>query len=342
MYKIVKAIQWAITFVFLLIFYRWMIPDLTANFLAAAANITLFIVITETFIHYRAVPFLFLRDRYKLFVAVIVLCILLNGALTLFLTWLIIQPFTNSHFQDLFWSWENLIYGNFFVVAAFTAISLAVKLTYDSLSLQKRLRRMEIEKAKAELEVLKAQLNPHFLFNSLNSIYGHIDKGNSEARHLLVRFSDLLRYQLYECDTDFVAIEKEIEYLESYVEVQKRRKSHRAQIEFRLSGCLSGYRVAPLIFIPFVENAFKFMSGYDDAENYLVIDLNGGENALHFKCVNSKESDSKTGLAEKLSKRGGMGIENARRRLQLIYPDRHRLAYNNDDKEFSVELLIEL
>ena len=341
MYKLIKIIQWTITLLFLLVFYRWMIPTWWGNFLAAAANITLFIAISETFLYYAAIPS-FRDGKYAIFFTKVIFCILLNGTVTLFATWMIIQPFSNSHFQDLFWNWENLIYGNFFVIVAFTAISLTAKLIFDSLSLQKRMQELETEKAKAELEVLKAQLNPHFLFNSLNSIYGHIDRKNPEARHLLLRFSDLLRYQLYECNADFIAVEKEIEYVKSYVEVQKQRKSRQTRIEFLLSGCLSGYKIAPLIFIPFVENAFKFLSSHDDRENYLVIKLHGNENAIRFDCLNSKDNGYNENLTGEAAKSGGMGIENVRRRLQLLYPDKHRLSYNETKKQFSVELHIEL
>jgi len=338
MYKLIKTIYWIVCFLFLLVFYRWGMPSWWVNFFASVANIALFIIITESFIHYRAVPIYFQVGRLKTFLGALLLCVLVNGTITLFVTWSIIQPYSRSRFLDLFLSWENLIYGNFFVVAAFTAMSITTKLIYDWRNVKRRMEILEREKTKAELEFLKSQINPHFLFNSLNSIYGQINKENRSARQLLLQFSELLRYQLYECDADFIDIEKEVSYLQAYVEVQRQRQSEKVNVRLDLNGRLSGYDVAPLLFIPFVENAFKYVSHDDERENLVLIELTGAEDSIRFRCCNSKDNHR----AEAATNGGGVGLQNIERRLQLIYPDKHRLRRSEDENDFIVELIITL
>src|SRR5690606_22905121 len=119
------------------------------------------------------------------------------------------------------------------------------------------IRKMELEKVNAELEYLKAQVNPHFLFNSINTIYFQIDRHNELARNSLSGFSDMLRYQLYECNGTEIGIEKEIRYLKNYVSLQRMRKDENYLIFFEEHGDLTGFNVPPLLLIPFVENAFK-------------------------------------------------------------------------------------
>lgn len=318
-------------------------PSWWVNFFAAVTNILLFILITETLIHYWTVPEYFKKQRYGRFFAALVVGVLVNGTATLFATWSIIQPFSASEYHDLFWQWENLIYGVFFVVTALTAISITMTLMYDWFVVQTRLTELQAAKTKTELEFLKAQINPHFLFNSLNSIYGQIDKKNTDARELLLKFSDLLRYQLYECSGDLIEIEKEVAYLRTYLAVQKPRQDCDTRIELALNGQLSGYKMAPLLFIPFVENAFKYLSRHHGSENYILIELSdsqkgGRTEAFHFRCQNSIEPNR----VRRVFGEKGLGFENVKRRLELTYPRTHHLERRESESSFIVELVIAL
>ncbi len=342
MYRTIKIAYWLSCFLFLVVFYRWVMPNLWVNVASSAVNVLFFIIITETFIHRRAIPVYFQSGKYRLFAVSILLCGIFNATLTLFVTWTIIQPFSNSRLTDLFWSWENLIYSNFFVYAAFTAMSIATRLLFDWFTLQKQIEELEKEKIRAELDSLKAQINPHFLFNSLNSIYGRIDRRNVEARDLLIQFSDLLRYQLYECNVDFIDIEKEIEYLQTFVRLHRERKSEKVKIDLKLEGCLSGYKIAPLLLVPFVENAFKFVSSHERKENYLSIELDGREDSIFFKCLNTRDGGRATDFQLKNGfGSGGIGLSNVERRLELIYPGKYKLDRYEDESLFRIELAIE-
>ncbi len=134
---------------------------------------------------------------------------------------------------------------------------------------------IEKEKMQNELDFLKAQFNPHFLFNSINSIYGNINKNNSTAREMLLTFSEMLRYQLYECNTSRISIEKEINYIRNYINLQQVRKPENLAIQLYISEDVRGIMIAPLLFITFIENSFKYVSNYEGKLNEVKISLPG-------------------------------------------------------------------
>src|SRR5437762_2892006 len=188
------------------------------------------------------------------------------------------------------------------------------KLLIDYAKSQRRLGEMAKEKAEAELNFLKSQINPHFLFNSLNSVYFLIDKDNPDARGALHKFSDMLRYQLYECNDDKIPIEKEIGYLQYYVDLQKLRRETYDEVEFTYSKNVKGFLIEPLLLMPFVENSFKHLSHFSNGKKNLVkitADRTNGE--FCFSVMNSFEH---TRTKEPV---GGIGLKNVRRRLELLY-----------------------
>jgi two-component system LytT family sensor kinase len=199
---------------------------------------------------------------------------------------------------------------------------------------QKKLERISHEKTESELAFLKSQVNPHILFNTLNLIYGSVEKGNQNARGMILQLSDMLRYQLYECNCEAVEISREIQYLENFIELQRLRKEGNVKIDLYLEPGLSGFRIAPLLFIPFVENAFKYVSAFEDRDNYIDIRLWGDHKTFFFECINSKEvAVSKAPLKE-----GGIGIDNVIRRLNLIYPKNHHLDVIEMDQTYGVKM----
>ena len=163
----------------------------------------------------------------------------------------------------------------------------------DYTKMQQRMVEMAKEKAEAELNFLKSQINPHFLFNSFNSVYFLIDKNNTDARGALHKFSDMLRYQLYEMNGITVPVEKEIEYLKDYIDLQKLRKDENYAVEFNCSPAVKGFSIEPLLLIPFVENAFKHISHHKNQLNFINLDLSMNNGAFHFTVENSKEAIEK-------------------------------------------------
>jgi LytS/YehU family sensor histidine kinase len=193
-------------------------------------------------------------------------------------------------------------------------------------------------------------MNPHFLFNAINSIYVLIRKDPGLAEHTLARFSDMLRYQLYDCTTDYIPIEKEITYLENYIRLEQLRKGPMLSIDFEPAPAVRHFSVAPLLLMPLVENAFKFVSSYTDRDNQVRIGLYFSPPEFRFEITNTvdvspagspRENNTPT-RSSNAGTPGGIGLENVRRRLELLYPNRHVLQIEAAREYYSVSLKIQL
>jgi two-component system, LytTR family, sensor kinase len=222
-------------------------------------------------------------------------------------------------------------------IAVFYAIfSMAIWLSREWFYQRELVQKIRNEQLVTELQYLKSQINPHIVFNTLNLIYGSIHKTNPEARQLVIQFSDLLRYQLYECNVEKVPIEKEIDYLNNYINLQRLRKNNTLKLTVHFDEKISGLQVAPLLFSPFVENAFKYVSNHEHKPNYIDIQLHLAETQLIFTCKNSKNGRQ----TNVINGAGGIGISNVKRRLELLYPRQHNLRITDEGAVFEVELRI--
>jgi LytS/YehU family sensor histidine kinase len=201
---------------------------------------------------------------------------------------------------------------------------------------QAMLKRIQMENLETELRYLKAQMNPHFLFNSINTIYFQIDKKNIEARTSLQKFAELLRYQLYDCNEDTISIEKEIEYLKSYIDLQRLRKNNNHSINFNAGEEVKGFALAPLLLLPFVENAFKHLSNFDDKPNHVNVNLYRQNGHFEFEVSNSKNNTEATNV------HNGIGLKNVQRRLELLYANKYSLAIDKSENHYTVNLKIQL
>ncbi len=236
---------------------------------------------------------------------------------------------------------QTLLVNTFYNVsiAVFYAIfSMAIWLSREWFYQRELVQKIKTEQLATELQYLKSQINPHIVFNTLNLIYGSIHKTNPEARQLVVQFSDLLRYQLYECNIEKVPIEKELDYLRNYVNLQRLRKNENMTVNVKISESIKGFMIAPLLFSPFVENAFKYVSNYETKQNSIMVQLYLVDNILIFSCINTKNGK----VAKTTDGSGGIGIVNVKRRLELLYPQRHELKIVEEKDTFEVELKIVL
>ncbi len=198
------------------------------------------------------------------------------------------------------------------------------------------LQRVEKEKLSIELDSLKTQVNPHFLFNSLNSIYSLALSKSEQTAETVLELSNLLRYMLYEVGDDQVDLSKELEMLENYIELQKIRSDQSTKVSFNISGDSSQFKIAPLLLFPLVENAFKHGVKGVSNEAYLDIQLDL-EERVEFTIKNNK------GVVDDMEggKYGGIGLENVKRRLALIYSGKHSFEVNETDTDFEVKLIIQ-
>lgn len=225
---------------------------------------------------------------------------------------------------------RNTFY-NLSIALFYVSFSVALQLSREWYAQRELIRKIEIEKLNTELEYLKAQINPHFLFNSINTIYFQIDKHNAVARDTLSAFSEMLRYQLYECNGKEVPIEKEIAYLKNYVELQRLRKDENYSISFTDRG-MHGFTIAPMVLIPFVENAFKHVSHFSSG-NEIRITMDKNDGIFRMSVYNSRDVN-----ALRMEEHQGIGLKNVRRRLELLYNGRHDLQVIESPSGFEVNL----
>ncbi len=191
------------------------------------------------------------------------------------------------------------------------------------------------ETYKTELKYLKAQLNPHFLFNGINSVYHLIGKNDDLAKQTLLQFSGLLRYQLYESNAH-ILLEKELDYVLKYIKIEETRKGSDLQLNYDIKSEDSTLKIAPLLLIPFIENAFKHCSNHiDNTTNTIKIKIEEKGGELNLNVINSYDQINKNSA-------GGIGLINVQKRLSLLYPDTHQLKINKDNTNHSVELSINL
>ena len=218
----------------------------------------------------------------------------------------------------------------------FISVFCGVRIIRDRYFLEQKLEETEKEKISAELNFLRSQINPHFLFNVLNTIYFQIDKTNVQARNSIERFSEMLRYQLYDCKTDRIEIKREIEYIQSYVSIQRLRLDEGTDIRFQLGSGLEGFAIAPFMFLTLVENAFKHISHFKTpSENKIHIDIRQESDQLIVKVQNTFEKGNKV---QHLQESGGMGMQNLKRRIQLLYPKHAELAAKAEGNMFEATL----
>lgn len=200
---------------------------------------------------------------------------------------------------------------------------------------------IEKEHLKNELELLKLQINPHFLFNTLNNIDSLIRKSPEDASEMLIKLSEMLRYMIYETQTAKVALKQEVDYLKRYVDLQRVRFTKEESVKFVVpqESAMSGLQIAPMLLIPLVENAFKHCSQAGPMP-VIRITVSVDEDVLVFDCVNNCREKGATSQVVRAF--AGIGLENVKKRLQLLYPNRFVLDIDNGMNTFSVKLIIRL
>lgn len=182
------------------------------------------------------------------------------------------------------------------------------------------------ERLSAELQLLKNQLHPHFLFNTLNNLYGMILTQEKGAADVVIRLSNMMSYMLYECDVSKIALTKEIAYLRNYIELEKIRYKERLDISFEVAGEVDDKQIAPLILIPFIENAFKHGAAKDDKQTWININIWVEDDILSFKIENSLPNEIEELTSKTANMQSGIGLQNVRKRLELLYSEKHELT----------------
>lgn len=295
----------------------------------------LFITVDYYVIANLIVPHFLLKKRYALFVSAIIVVIALSA-------WLraLVALQMNLHFFNTVQipDFATLYLNSITNISLWVLLVTIVKMLIDRAQTQQQVELLEKNRVKNELDYLKAQINPHALFNSLNTIYGHIDKSNQVARNILLQFSELLRYQLYDCDAEKVSLEKEMEYVKNYVAFQRLRKDEKLVVTLDIGTIETGLEIAPLLLVVLIENAFKFTSNFSDKENTIQIKIFTKNNSLHCSFFNTKELQQ----AYTAKNANGIGITNLKRRLELLYPEKYKLSSNTENEFYETNLILDL
>jgi sensor histidine kinase YesM len=204
---------------------------------------------------------------------------------------------------------------------------------YDDIKIKTELNKKNYE---MELALMKAQINPHFLFNTINNIDVLIQKDATKASEYLNKLSDIMRFMLYETKTEKITLEKELSYIEKYVELQKIRTTNHNYVKYEIRGSAGDLMIEPMLFIPFIENAFKHAEN-KKVDNAIQICIDIEEGGIKFECENKFSVDTQL-----KPEHSGLGNELIHRRLALLYPNKHTLEVVNENGIYKVNLLLSL
>jgi LytS/YehU family sensor histidine kinase len=298
-------------------------------------------------IAYVLIPRYFNRKQYITFTLFLILCITLSTLLFRLVEILIADPIIYAAVKenDPTFVWVKL-QGTFkeqlsrpvYLISAFeqTNIFVWIALSVKFFKMWFERRQAAIE---AELNFLKGQLHPHFLFNTLNNLYALTLTQSPQSPAVVMGLAEILRYMLYEANTDIVDLERDIRIVESYIKLEKIRYEERLDINFSINGLAPEHKIAPLLILPLVENAFKHGASEQVGQAWINIDLRIKSNVLKFKIANSKpETTAKEDRKHHVS----IGLANVRKRLDILYPSAHQLRILEEEEVFAVILEIEL
>lgn len=229
---------------------------------------------------------------------------------------------------------------SFLPAFAIASASTIFKVFTDWVRQLRERQELETQNMQSELRFLKSQINPHFLFNTLNNLYALTLKKSDLAPEIVLKLSEMMRYMLYECNEKRVLLSKEVQYLQNYLDLEKLRQGKNVEITLEVSGALADQKIAPLMFIPFVENSFKHGLNNQISQGFVRIRLLVESKAIWLDVENSKAE--MMAFKDPSRPSGGIGLVNVRRRLDLVYPNRYRLSIDDNPKTYCVHLEISL
>ncbi|WP_282122453.1 sensor histidine kinase [Algibacter mikhailovii] len=284
-----------------------------------SVNFTVFIMGTIWINHFILIPYVFDKKRYLLYTLLLILIVFLGAYL---------KGYAKN-------GWYGVSKMFFFLIYT-TGSGMAAYFVRRNIIFRRENEEKEKLQKEMELNYLKEQVNPHFLFNSLNSIYALSRQQSPETPEVVMQLSELMRYQLESSKKETVLLKEELEFIENYLLLEEKRLSKRCTVEFLIEGNLSGLKISPMLLITFVENAIKHGAQSTNEPSSIDISVIVKNATLYFCVKNSKPSLIPD------SKRKGFGLENVKRRLQLLYPNAHALEIKDSDKFYLVNLSVDL
>lgn len=294
---------------------------------------------------YVLIPRLLEKGRYLAYVSLLLITIIataccITGGYYVG-AWILDTPFRELWQMDPANYFSLFESGSLPSTAASMTLAMSIKLTKNWIQTKRRENILEKEKLETELKFLRAQFNPHFLFNTINSIFVLIHKNQKMASESLAKFSELLRYQLYECNEHQIPIAKEFAYLENFIELQKLRQDGNVETRIHIEQPPNqDLFIAPFIIMPFVENAFKHVSQHKNSPNQISMRFKLENQFLKMEIINTVAP--KNQVANDAVSYKGIGLKNVKRRLELMYPGQYNLKIIQQEDQFTVTLALEL
>ena len=226
--------------------------------------------------------------------------------------------------------------GSYAVFILVFAVGTCLSVMQEWKKIEDHKDQIEREKINTELSFLKSQINPHFFFNTLNNIYSLAITGSTETANAVMKLSSIMRYVLTDTQNNSVSLQSEVDFIKNYIDLQLVRLTDKAKVDFTTEGEIENKQIAPLLFIPFIENAFKYGVSAKDA-SAIAIKLIIQPRSVSFSVTNTIVKADHT-----MKDTTGIGINNVKRRLELLYPQKHRLEVSENNNQFIVHLEIDL
>ncbi|MEQ9423936.1 MAG: histidine kinase [Cyclobacteriaceae bacterium] len=285
---------------------------------------------------YYLLPKFILQGKYVQFGLWVILLVVVSCLLQRFVTYYVYYPIWAPSGQNYPLLLPHKILKEFVGIYPVIGLAAAIKLLRIWYRGKEDRQVLVQEKLASELKFLKTQIHPHFLFNTLNNLYALTLKKSDQAPEMVLKLSDLMNYMLYECNTDKVPLSKEVKFLHDYLEIEQMRYGDLLELNLSIQGNHEGKSIAPLIFLPFLENAFKHGANSQLDKAWVTINLEIKERELSFKVENNREAEVETGNG----KDKGIGLKNVKRRLDLLYPDQYELKVLEETGSFLITLKI--
>ena len=283
-------------------------------------------------VSYIAFPKLLLKGKYLIFLSSLIFWLVVGWYLSVYYLTYISAPVLDRMEMP---PGDGYAWQCFLCVVTAAACFCALSLGKQWLLKQREFLQAEQEKMIAQLQVLKAQLHPHFLFNTLNNIYSFALESSVKTPQLILKLSSLLSYMLYDCKTDEVLLEKELEVMKNYIDLEKERYGDKLDISVNIEGDIQDRYITPLLILPFLENAFKHGTSEQLERPWMSVDIAVKDHLLQCKIVNSKNEFVPF-------HENGVGINNAKKRLEFLYPGKYELKLADEGVFFVVSLLLQL
>ncbi|KJD33104.1 histidine kinase [Tamlana nanhaiensis] len=286
---------------------------------------------------YKLIPDYLIKKRYALFVLYSVYAFIISLYLIMVSIFFSLIYLSNFEYSQMAPATKNTlfivtaVYLVTFIVSAFKLLKLNLKNTEQNNALKTKILDTQLKLKEQELHYLKMQIHPHFLFNTLNTLYGFALKKADETPEMILKLSNLLDYLLYQADKPFVALSEEIEHIKDYITLEKMRFNDTLNVSFKSVLNDDNKTIAPMLLLPFVENSFKHGALQNGALT-IAMNLESYANNIVFSITNSFKNEVK--------KPHGIGLDNIKKRLELVYPNKHQLHISNTNHIFKVELTL--